>query len=510
MKNKKICFKILLLTILTILIGTTMSFAAALKTVTGLTVDMQGEKAYLEWNAISGATGYEVHINIPGKGYVYAGDASKNRVTIIGLTEDEEYSAKVRGYSKENGRKIYGGYSDEVDFGFGNIDIDDNEKEELGKVKNVKVDISGEKARLTWSEVSDAFGYEIHVKIPNRGYIHVGTVTNNSVTIIGFTENEKYFVKIRAIDEDENYGDYSDEISFTVRAEEDDEQEEIEKPDRVTGLRGKVDETTVRLTWNRVKDADGYEINMVIPGYGSSNMTTTSTSKTITGLTSIGQNYATKVRAYKIIDGEKIYGSYSTTISVYPEREEVEAPDKVTGLDYTQSGSTIKLSWDKIRDVDGYEVAFKEPGDSRYDTFFSSGTSKTVTGLDKEGTYKFKVRAYIEDNGEKVYGDYSSILNVKIEEEIEEPSRVTGLKGTVSGKSVKLRWDRISDADGYEISVKIPGYSGYERFDTTGTSKTVAGLTEDDAYQFRVRAYKIVDGERIYGEYSKTINVYAK
>ena len=254
MKNKKICFKILLLTILTILIGTTMSFAAALKTVTGLTVDMQGEKAYLEWNAISGATGYEVHINIPGKGYVYAGDASKNRVTIIGLTEDEEYSAKVRGYSKENGRKIYGGYSDEVDFGFGNIDIDDNEKEELGKVKNVKVDISGEKARLTWSEVSDAFGYEIHVKIPNRGYIHVGTVTNNSVTIIGFTENEKYFVKIRAIDEDENYGDYSDEISFTVRAEEDDEQEEIEKPDRVTGLRGKALQDFVhRVTQNKDK-----------------------------------------------------------------------------------------------------------------------------------------------------------------------------------------------------------------------------------------------------------------
>ncbi len=603
MESKKVCLKIFLLTILSLFIATTMSFAATLSTVKDLTVDMKDEKAYLEWDEISGATGYEVHVKIPGRGYVYAGDVSKNRVTIIGLTEDEEYSAKVRGYVKENGRKTYGGYSDEVDFGFGDINIDDSEKEELGKVRNLKASVYGTKVKLTWSDMSDAFGYEVHVKIPNRGYVHVGTVTNNSVTIIGFSENEKYSVKIRAIDEDENYGEYSDVVSFTIGEKDDDSQEDTQKPDRVTGLKGNVDGTTVKLAWNKVKDADGYEINMVIPGYGTSNMTTESTSKIVTGLTSIGQNYATKVRAYKIINGEKVYGDYSNTISVYPEKEEVEAPDKVTGLEYTQSGSTIKLSWNKISNVDGYEVAIREPGNSNYDTFLSSGTSKTVTGLNEEGTYKFKVRAYIEDDGEKIYGDYSSILNVKIEEEIEEPSkvtgldgelsgnsvklswnkvsnvdgyevaikepgsssydtflssgtsktvaglneegtykfkvrayieddgekvygdyssilnikyeeieepaRVTGLKGTVSGTFVKLRWDRISDADGYEISVKIPGHSGYETFDTTGTSKTIAGLTEDDAYKFKVRAYKIVDGERIYGEYSKTINVYA-
>ena len=102
MKSKNIYLKILLLTLLTIMMSTTMSFAAPLSTATDLTIEMQGEKAYLEWDKITDATGYEVYINIPGRGYVYAGDASKNRVTIIGLTEDEEYFAKVRGYSKEN------------------------------------------------------------------------------------------------------------------------------------------------------------------------------------------------------------------------------------------------------------------------------------------------------------------------------------------------------------------------------------------------------------------------
>ena len=141
MRNKKICLKIFLLTILSLFIITTISFAASVDTTTDLTVDMQGEKAYLEWDKVSNATGYEVHIKIPGKGYVYAGDASKNRVTIIGLTEDEQYSAKVRGYIKENGQKTYGGYSNEVDFGFGNIDIDDDKDEELGKVRNLDASV---------------------------------------------------------------------------------------------------------------------------------------------------------------------------------------------------------------------------------------------------------------------------------------------------------------------------------------------------------------------------------
>ena len=139
MKSKNIYLKILLLTLLTIMMSTTMSFAAPLSTAKDLTIEMQGEKAYLEWDKITDATGYEVYINIPGRGYVYAGDASKNRVTIIGLTEDEEYFAKVRGYSKENGKKDYGGFSNEVAFGFGNVEIDDGDKEKPEKVENLIV-----------------------------------------------------------------------------------------------------------------------------------------------------------------------------------------------------------------------------------------------------------------------------------------------------------------------------------------------------------------------------------
>ena len=511
MKNKKVCLKLLLLTILALFIASTTSLAATVVNVTGLTVNVKDEKAYLEWDKISNVSGYEVHIKIPGQGYVYAGDVTKNRVTVIGFTKGKNYSAKIRGYVKNSGKKVYGGYSKEVNFGIGNSS--NNNSEELEKVKNLKASINGTKAKLSWSDVSDAFGYEIHVNIPGKGYVYIGTVTNSYVTVVGFTSGETYKVKVRAVDNDENYGEYSDEISFKVGEKIDiDDSKETVKLDKVTGLKGNVTGSTVKLTWNKVSGADGYEINMVIPGYGSSNITTTETTKLITGLTNTEGNYITKVRAYKVVNGEKVYGSYSSTIDVYAEKEEkVEEPDKVTNLDTSTTGSGVKLTWNKVSGADGYEVAMKEPGSSKYDTYTASGTSKTISGLtDNAGTYKFKVRAYKIANGEKIYGSYSSIASIKVEEEVEKPEKVTGLKGTVSGSEVKLTWNKVSGADGYEINMVIPGY-GNTVITTTATNRTVSGLTETDySYDTKVRAYKTVNGKKVYGSYSNTIEVYAE
>ena len=53
MKNKKVCLKLLLLTILALFIASTTSLAATVVNVTGLTVNVKDEKAYLEWDKIS-------------------------------------------------------------------------------------------------------------------------------------------------------------------------------------------------------------------------------------------------------------------------------------------------------------------------------------------------------------------------------------------------------------------------------------------------------------------------
>ena len=70
----------------------------------------------------------------------------------------------------------------------------------------------------------------------------------------------------------------------------------------------------IKVTWKKDSAADGYQIAYRIKG-GSWQYTTVTSedtlSKTLTGLKS-GKTYQVKVRAYENVNGEKVYGSYST------------------------------------------------------------------------------------------------------------------------------------------------------------------------------------------------------
>ena len=74
---------------------------------------------------------------------------------------------------------------------------------------------------------------------------------------------------------------------------------------------------SIKFTWGRVKVCDGYQIQYATSSdfSGAKSITVTgqkSCTKTITGLKS-GKKYYIRVRAYKLVDGKKIYGNWATT-----------------------------------------------------------------------------------------------------------------------------------------------------------------------------------------------------
>lgn len=76
-----------------------------------------------------------------------------------------------------------------------------------------------------------------------------------------------------------------------------------------------------------------------------------------------------------------------------------------------KSTSSISLKWEKARDAKGYAV-YRASG-STYKRVKTT-TSKSYTGIKlRAGTvYKYKVKAYREVNGKKIYGKYSSVVSV--------------------------------------------------------------------------------------------------
>lgn len=79
-------------------------------------------------------------------------------------------------------------------------------------------------------------------------------------------------------------------------------------------LSGKITQTKVSLNWKKVKGADGYEIHCAYKGEGYGMVADINSTKYVKRNISSANKYCYKVRAYKIINGYKVYGAWSKVI----------------------------------------------------------------------------------------------------------------------------------------------------------------------------------------------------
>lgn len=96
------------------------------------------------------------------------------------------------------------------------------------------------------------------------------------------------------------------------------------------------------------------------------------------------------------------------------------------------------------------------------------------------------------------------------------PKKATlkSVKNTTSTK-VKLAWKKVSKVSGYEVYYKVKGSKAeYKKLKTIKKASTVSmtskKLKKNKTYSFKIRAYKTVSGNKIYGKFSKVKNLKVK
>lgn len=172
----------------------------------------------------------------------------------------------------------------------------------------------------------------------------------------------------------------------------------------------------------------------------------------------------------------------------------------------SNSYNSIKLTWKKTENIDGYEIyrsTSKTWKNKSTVTVKNHNTlSYTHTSLKTGQTYYYKIRSYNMVNGKKVYSNYSSVVS-------SIPKLSTpNITLSAGSKKAYIKWKKISGASGYEIR-RSPNKTGSNAkliTITKGniTSYTNSKLTSKKTYYYKVRAYRIVNGKKVYSSYSST------
>ena len=222
----------------------------------------------------------------------------------------------------------------------------------------------------------------------------------------------------------------------------------------------------LRLSWEPMSGVDGYQIYRatsksgkyakIATVKGASSATYTDTGRTC------GTRYYYKLRAYKKIGGKTVYSKYGAILSAYAKPAKVKVTDA-----YAPDGATISIavSFTTVRGATDYEAQINQIKKNGKETGFRNYT-------------------YNEEGKKTTFTTYKQWLAMLKKQ---HPSGYVSLSVKENGKYV---------------SKKVP----VAEFAETSLKKNQADieLVQDDSiYEFRVRAYRKVNGRKVYGSWSE-------
>lgn len=279
-------------------------------------------------------------------------------------------------------------------------------------------------------------------------------------------------------------------------------------PDTVQNMQiSEAGTNTVDLSWSPVSGADGYTVQILKNGKWVSVGNFVGTSAQISGLLPGSVNYV-RIAAYASSNGKTYIGNYNTAVKI--ETTVGAINPRVSAY----ANNFVTLTWDKQTAANGYEV-FKYDASSKKYVLYKNITNPNtntckVTGLASNNKYSFKVRAYQIDDSEKTYAPFGTVVSQYTS--IAKP-KLNSAKST-SKKKIKASWSKVGGASGYQVM-----WSTYKNFSknyktksvtSKYLSKTVTAAQSKKTYYVRVRAYKTVNGKKVYSQWSNTKKVKTK
>lgn len=299
-------------------------------------------------------------------------------------------------------------------------------------------------------------------------------------------------------------------ISKTIEINYIDTKEALETPilEAYIGYGGDENGTAFHsiLSISDLGTADGMEIYYSTSEDGEYKLLDTVEDTTYDHMVKDGYHYYYKVRLYRNNGKSKDYSDYSNIVDC---DYSFDKPDVVFGCGGTADGDfgyalVVKAEPDT---VDGFEIYYSEELNGPYELLDIVSDLFTGYPLSDEGYYK--VRVYKDYDGERVYSDFSDIVNypLDIEEEVSFAYYFEDHGIDEQGNRImNIVLEDWGEASGMEVYYSNAEDGEYEFLTSSEDISVEVIIPRNQYYFYKVRIYTVAeDGDKEYSDFASPI-----
>ena len=371
--------------------------------------------------------------------------------------------------------------------------------EPLAAPEDFTVETLAEEQRflLKWTPVSGASGYEIEYAV-TEDFLESKTISIEDSAVDQYDEllfflldpGVTYYVRIRTLSEEAGPGPWSTAAEMRI------EEEALEIPEIINAVNHK--DKAVRVYWTDT-GAEQYELKLWPDGDPDAAQTFTvegTVEKAVTGLAA-GTTYVLSVRS---LEGDK--------------QSEWSAPVTCT-IDFfkptlssvaNNSGAALNVAWQAVPGAEGFELQYATSSKYKNAQILTVSGSDKVSGkipsLEADTTYYVRMRAYKTVDGAKVYTGWTKSKKAKV-------TFYTPTFKSLENKawrSMTATWTAVTSAEGYQVQYSTSSKMSSAKTVTvkggTKITKKISKLVKNKTYYVRIRAYKTVDGKKVYSSWT--------
>ena len=317
--------------------------------------------------------------------------------------------------------------------------------------------------QLYWNKVIGADGYMLYAKSQDDVFTSIKEVQTNEAVLYGLNGSEE--LKVKPFKKENGKRVY--EFGFaTCKLEQKSYLEKLR-------LFSAIKKSSLSLYWENVTNADSYKIYRLTNGKY--------VLQDVVRECYFTENYLPVGFSYFKVEaciGEEVITSSQTIVCNIKEVEMF-----AVNVNYK-----VVLYWNKAPGVAGYRI-FKRTQDGNFTGFVSTTESKyTVENVVPGEFCEFKVKPFIIENGNRLYGD----LEAKCAVQTYKTPKIDLVVNEAYGGEVAVSWIFNGDVDGY-VLLK----NGVECLDIDDGLAHIA-MVKYSAEKFKIRGYKNVFGAKVF------------